>query len=149
MKETSRLKEGRPKIWGDMELHMSKESLDAVKSKPTDENLKSAFKVVSFLKLIKEVQHGVFAENKCTANHHLHSSSTKYSNSPSNCYSPPSTLHNTLTDPSPHSLSITFIDSPPATHQPSCCNCNAPYLHSPFIISINSPLATHQPSCCC
>ena len=55
IKESSRLKEDRPKIWGDMELFMSKESLDAVKAKPAYERLKSTFKVVSFLKLIKQV----------------------------------------------------------------------------------------------
>lgn len=55
LKESSRLKEDRPKIWGDMELYMSKESLDAVKAKPIYEQLKATFKVVSFLKLIKEV----------------------------------------------------------------------------------------------
>ncbi len=38
-----------------MELFMSKESLDAVKAKPAYERLKSTFKVVSFLKLIKQV----------------------------------------------------------------------------------------------
>ena len=55
VKESTRLKEDRPKVWGDMELYMSKESLDAVKAKPTYEQLKSTFKVVSFLKLIKQV----------------------------------------------------------------------------------------------
>ena len=38
-----------------MELYMSKESLDAVKAKPIYEQLKAKFKVVAFLKLIKEV----------------------------------------------------------------------------------------------
>ena len=55
IKESTRLKADKPKIWGDMELYMSKESLDAVKAKPTYEQLKSTFKVVSFLKLIKQV----------------------------------------------------------------------------------------------
>ena len=55
IKETSRLKEDRPKIWGDMESYMSKESLDAVRARPIYEQLKATFKVVSFLKLIKEV----------------------------------------------------------------------------------------------
>jgi hypothetical protein len=55
LKESSRLKEDRPKIWGDMELYMSKESLDAVKAKPIYEQLKATFNVVAFLKLIKEV----------------------------------------------------------------------------------------------
>jgi len=55
IKESARLKEDRPKIWGDMELYMSRESLDAVKAKPTYEVLKSTFKVAAFLKLIKEV----------------------------------------------------------------------------------------------
>ena len=45
----------RPKICGEMELFMSKESLDAVKAKPAYEHLKSTFKVVSFLRLIKQV----------------------------------------------------------------------------------------------
>lgn len=45
----------RPKIWGDMELYMSKESLDAVTAKPIYEQLKATFNVVAFLKLIKEV----------------------------------------------------------------------------------------------
>jgi len=54
-KESTRLKNDRPKIWGDMELFMSKESIDAVKAKPAYERLKSTFKVVKFLKLIKEV----------------------------------------------------------------------------------------------
>jgi hypothetical protein len=55
IKESSRFKEDRPKIWGDMELFMSKESLDAVEVKPAYERLISTFKVVSFLKLIKQV----------------------------------------------------------------------------------------------
>ena len=55
IKEQTRLKDDRPKIWGDIESFMSKESLDAVKAKPEYEVLKTTFKVVSFLKLIKEV----------------------------------------------------------------------------------------------
>jgi len=53
--EPNLLPYARPKIWGDMELYMSKESLDAVKAKPNYEQLKATFNVVAFLKLIKEV----------------------------------------------------------------------------------------------
>ena len=55
VKESTRLKEDKSRIWGDIELYMSKESLDAVKAKPNYEELRSKFKVISFLKLIKEV----------------------------------------------------------------------------------------------
>jgi hypothetical protein len=51
IKESSR----QTQNMGDMELFMSKESLDAVKAKPAYKRLKSTYKVVSFLKLIKHV----------------------------------------------------------------------------------------------
>ena len=55
VKAMARLREDKSKIWGDMELYMSKESLDAVKAKPEYETLKESFKVIGFLKLIKKV----------------------------------------------------------------------------------------------
>lgn len=55
VKELTKIKAENPKIWGDMEIYMSKESLDAVKAKPEYAEYKSEYKVSEYLQLIKQI----------------------------------------------------------------------------------------------
>lgn len=54
-KEVSSVKQSYSKIWGEIEMKMSKQSLDAVKSKSEYQDLKDNYKIVEYLRLIKQV----------------------------------------------------------------------------------------------